>query len=143
MAYVDDCVFCKILLGQIPSCKVFEDDLLLAFLDLAPFNFGHTIIVPKDHHHSSTTLGDNYLSRMMQVAPRLGAAIMRATGAEGFNLLLNNGRVAGQVVPHVHLHVIPRFADDSLIMTPTTKKYANQQEMAEWAQKISERCQDV
>ncbi|HOG50088.1 MAG TPA: HIT family protein [Lentisphaeria bacterium] len=143
MPYVDDCVFCKILQKQIPSVSVYEDDLVLAFLDIAPFNFGHALIVPKDHHHSCTTLGDDYLARMMQVAPRIAAAIMRATEAEGFNLFLNNGSVAGQVVPHVHLHILPRFANDGVLMTASTRKYDSTQAMTDLAEKIKQRITHV
>ena len=139
MPYADDCVFCKILQKQIPAVSVYEDDLVLAFLDIAPFNFGHTVVVPKDHHHSCTTLGGDYLARMMQVAPRIAAAIMRATEAEGFNLFLNNGSVAGQVVPHVHLHILPRFAHDGVLMTASTRKYDSPQTMTDLAEKIKQR----
>lgn len=135
MPLVDDCVFCKILKGEIPCTKVYEDDMVLAFLDIAPFNYGHTVIVPKDHQHSSTTIGVDYLSAMIAVAPKIGAALMRATGAEGFNIIQNNGRVAGQSVPHVHFHVIPRFADDDIVITAKGKKYAEGQ-MAELTAKI-------
>ena len=143
MPYVDDCVFCKILQKQIPSVSVYEDELILAFLDIAPFNFGHALIVPKDHHHSCTTLGDDYLARMMQAAPRIAAAIMRATEAEGFNLFLNNSSVAGQVVPHVHLHILPRFANDGVLMTASTRKYDSTQAMTDLAEKIKQRITHV
>ena len=138
MALVDDCVFCRILKGEIPSCKVYEDDKVLAFLDIAPFNFGHTVIVPKDHHHSVTTLGDEYLSAMFVIAPKLATAIMTATGAEGFNLMLNNGHVAGQVVPHAHLHIVPRFADDAVLVSASEKAYESTEAMAEMAAKIQQ-----
>ena len=64
---VDDCVFCRIIKGEIPCTKIYEDDMVLAFLDIAPFNFGHTIIVPKDHHHSITTLGSDYLNAIINL----------------------------------------------------------------------------
>ena len=136
MALVDDCVFCRILKGEIPCCKVYEDDKVLAFLDIAPFNFGHTVIVPKEHNHSVTTLPEEYLSAMFVVAPKLAVAIMTATGAEGFNLVLNNGHVAGQVVPHAHLHILPRFADDDVLITASSKAYATPEEMSDMAEKI-------
>lgn len=135
MALADDCVFCKILKGEIPCTKIYEDDMVLAFLDIAPFNPGHTVIVPKEHQHSSTAIDTEYLKAIIAIAPKIGAALMRATGAEGFNILQNNGRVAGQVVPHVHFHVIPRFADDDLQITASTKKYADFAEMTALAEK--------
>lgn len=137
MALVDDCAFCRIIKGEIPSAKVYEDELVLVFLDIAPFNLGHSLVVPKDHHHSVTTLPAEYLARMMSVAARVAPAIMRATGAEGFNLFLNNGSVAGQVVPHSHLHILPRFANDGVIIQAASKKYDNPAAMQELATEIS------
>ncbi len=136
MALADDCVFCRILKGEIPSCRVYEDDLVLAFLDIAPFNPGHMVIVPKDHHHSCTTLPEETAGRMMAVAAKLGAAVMRATGAEGFNLFLNNGAVAGQAVPHTHLHVLPRFVSDKVLIEAPVQKYESPEAMQEMAAKI-------
>ena len=136
MALVDDCVFCRIIKGEIPCCKVYEDEKVLAFLDIAPFNFGHTVIVPKEHCHSVTTLPEDYLSAMFVIAPKLAVAIMTATGAEGFNLVLNNGHVAGQVVPHAHLHILPRFADDAVLISASSKAYANSDDMSKMAEKI-------
>lgn len=135
---VDDCVFCRIIKGEIPCTKIYEDDKILAFLDIAPFNPGHTVIVPKDHHHSITTLGQDYLTAIITLAPAIGTALMRATGAEGFNIVQNNGRVAGQTVPHVHFHVIPRFADDDVLISAPAKKYDDAAAMAELAAKIQE-----
>ena len=136
MALVNDCVFCKIIKGEIPCSKVYEDDMVLAFLDIAPYNPGHTVIVPKEHQVSSTVLPEEYLCAMIKVAPKIGAALMRATGAEGFNIVQNNGRVAGQAVPHVHFHVIPRFADDKVRFLGGDTKYSGAEEMNELAEKV-------
>ena len=132
----DNCLFCKIAAGAIPSAKVYEDDKVLAFLDIAPFNPGHTIIVPKTHCVSSTELDPQFLAAIAVVAPRIGAALVRAAKAEGFNLLLNNGRVAGQVVPHVHAHVIPRRADDQIVISAPGGKYDSPEAMQELAEAI-------
>lgn len=136
MPLVDDCVFCKIIKGEIPCSKLFEDDLILVFLDIAPFNFGHALVVPKDHHHSITTLPASFHAGMMETASKVAVAQMRALKAEGFNLVLNNGRCAGQEVPHVHLHVIPRFVDDQPIFKVSKKKYENIDEMQKTAENI-------
>ncbi len=137
MALVNDCVFCRIIKGEIPSAKVYEDELVLVFLDIAPFNFGHCVVVPKDHHHSVTTLPAEYLARMMSVAARVAPAIMRATGAEGFNLFLNNGAVAGQVVPHAHVHILPRLVNDGVIIKAAAKQYDGPAAMQTLATAIS------
>ncbi len=136
MSLEENCIFCKIVRGEIPCCKVYENDLVLAFLDLAPFNFGHTLVIPKQHSHSITTLGDDYLAAMMQAAAKIAPAILRVTKAGGFNLLLNNGSVAGQEVPHAHLHIIPRFVDDAGLLHVAKKSYG-EGEMAAMAAQIA------
>lgn len=115
-----DCVFCRIVAGELPCDQVYEDDLVLAFLDIAPLSAGHTLLIPKVHHTSVTTLPTAHGARLMQVAGQLGAALLRVTDGDGFNLLLSNGACAGQVVPHVHLHVIPRHPDDGIVLPART-----------------------
>jgi histidine triad (HIT) family protein len=138
---IRDCVFCKIVQGQIPCDKVYEDDLVLAFLDIAPLTLGHTLIIPKEHHTSITTLPVACCARMMEVAPRLGSALMRATEAGGFNLLLANGTVAGQVVPHTHLHVVPRQVDDAVVMPTSHIAYPSSEVKLEILAKARARLQ--
>jgi histidine triad (HIT) family protein len=136
MPLIEDCVFCKIIRGEIPCSQLYEDDQVLAFLDIAPFNYGHALVIPKDHHHSITTLPSDFHARIMAVASKVAVAQMRALKAEGFNLVLNNGRCAGQEVPHVHLHVIPRFVDDQPIFKAAKKKYDSTEEMLKTAESI-------
>ena len=135
MSLEENCIFCKIVRGEIPCCKVYENDLVLAFLDLAPFNYGHTLVIPKQHSHSITTVPEEYLAAMMKAAARIAPAILRVTKAGAFNLLLNNGSVAGQEVPHVHLHIIPRFVDDAVLLHAGKKAYG-EGEMAQMAAQI-------
>ncbi len=136
MPLVKECVFCKIIRGEIPCCKVYEDDLILAFLDIAPFNIGHTVIIPKDHQNSITTLDEIYANRIIKIAPKIGVALMRTINAEGFNLFLNNGSVAGQTVWHCHMHVLPRFAGDKVVISSEPQKYDSMDQMAELAGKL-------
>ena len=136
MGLIDNCVFCKIIRAELPCSKLYEDELVIAFLDIAPFNFGHALIVPKDHHHSCTTLPEEYLKQIMLVGNKIAVAQMRALKAEGFNFILNNGPCAGQEVPHVHLHVIPRFVDDQPIFRASKKKYDNNSQMQNIAEEI-------
>ncbi len=133
-----NCVFCKIIAGEIPSAKVYEDDKVLAFLDIAPFNFGHTLVIPKAHCHCFTELPADDLAAMMAAAQKLAVALMRATGAPAYNLLMNNGQVAGQEVPHVHLHIIPRQVDDTVAFSAPQKHYEGD-ELTELAEKIRQR----
>ena len=133
-----NCVFCKIIAGEIPCAKVYEDERVLAFLDIAPFNFGHTLVVPKAHCHCFTEIPAEDLAAMMAAAQKLAVALMRATGAPAYNLLMNNGQVAGQEVPHAHLHIIPRHVDDTVAFSAPQKHYEGD-ELAELSAKIRER----
>lgn len=134
----EHCVFCKILAGEIPSAKVYEDDKVMAFLDIAPFNLGHTLVVPKPHCHGLSDMPDDFRDALFAAAARLAPVVLRVTGATGFNLLLNNGQTAGQEVPHAHLHIIPRFADDKVLLSAPQKAYQGG-EMAEMQEKIRQK----
>ncbi len=109
-----DCVFCKIVAGQIPSARVFEDDACIAFLDIGPLADAHLLIVPKEHFEWITDIPAPQVAAVAQRIPQLARAVMKVTGAEGFNVLQNNGKVSGQAVPHVHFHILPRRQGDGL-----------------------------
>jgi histidine triad (HIT) family protein len=108
------CLFCKIIAGEIPSAKVLETDAALAFLDINPVNQGHVLLVPKEHHPSVAELSDEAAAETAQLLPRLTRVLLRATGADGLNIIVNNGRAAGQTIDHGHWHLIPRFTDDAV-----------------------------
>ena len=101
-------VFGKILTGEIPSHRVYEDEHVLAFLDVGPLSFGHTLVIPKECKAQLHELSDESAAALGRVLPRLCRAVLRATGATDYNVLQNNGRQAGQVVMHVHFHIIPK-----------------------------------
>jgi len=109
---MNDCLFCKIARKEIPATVVHENDRIVVFMDIKPVNAGHMLIVPKKHFDDYASTSEEALREMAVAAKRLGKAAMDALGAPGFNLAVNNGRVAGQLVDHVHLHVIPRFEGD-------------------------------
>jgi histidine triad (HIT) family protein len=132
-------VFCRIVAGEIPARIVFADDLVLAFLDIAPLNPGHTLVVPREHHCSITTVPAPTLARLLQVGAAAGAAVMHAVKADGFNLHLANGSVAGQVVPHAHLHIIPRFPADGVGIHWRAAAYASSAEADAVLQEIRKR----
>jgi histidine triad (HIT) family protein len=113
-----DCIFCKIISGELPCYKVFSDENCTAFLDLFPATSGHTLLVPRSHHEVLETMPPEEVSAVFARVPLLGKAIKAAVGAPSYNLLVNNGREAGQVVPHVHIHIIPRKPGDGLIRHP-------------------------
>lgn len=113
-----DCIFCKIVKGEIPSYKVYEDDETLAFLDIAPVNPGHTLVIPKDHFENLYTLPDEALTRLMLTAKKVALGVKKGIGADGINIAMNNGKAGGQVIFHAHLHVIPRIEGDGLKLWP-------------------------
>ena len=108
------CVFCKIARGEIPTAKVLETDHAVAFLDIDPVNLGHVLLVPKAHHATIADLPDDLAAATATLLPRLARAILAATGAGGLNVILNNGRAAGQTVDHGHWHLIPRSDGDAV-----------------------------
>ncbi|MDP3995219.1 MAG: HIT family protein [bacterium] len=109
---MQDCIFCKIVAGEIPSHKVYEDDEVLAFLDINPVNPGHTLVIPKEHYKDLLDTPPELASKLIQAVRDIAPAILKAVGADSFNLGLNNGATAGQVVFHTHLHIMPRFPND-------------------------------
>ena len=136
---MEGCIFCKIAKGEIPSVKIYEDELVMAFLDIAPINRGHSLVIPKDHHVSIATVPENVSGRLTLVAGRLGIAMKRALDAEGFNIHLADGSCAGQVVMHVHMHVIPRFLEDGFHWGWRQNRYENDGQKNEIARKIVEK----
>lgn len=130
-----DCIFCKIANGDIKSAKLYEDENIISFLDIAPSNKGHALVLPKKHFETLLDLPDEMSRSMISTAKRIAKALSAVTGSEGFNVLVNNKRVAGQVVPHVHMHVIPRFKDDSICLNWKPRNYKTN-EIEELAGKI-------
>jgi histidine triad (HIT) family protein len=105
-------IFARIIRGEIPCHKVYEDDRVLAFLDINPLSLGHTLVIPKEPAETLDMLSDESAAAVGRALPRICRAVLRATGARQFNVLQNNGPLAHQAVPHVHFHVIPRFGMD-------------------------------
>ena len=110
----ENCIFCKILAGEIPSTAVYEDDDFKAILDVNPAAQGHVIILPKNHAANIYELPDEDASKIMVVAKKIATAIEKAYRCDGVNILQNNGEAAGQTVFHLHVHVIPRFKGDTV-----------------------------
>ncbi len=116
MAASAHCIFCEIVAGREPASVVHDDDLVMAFMDIAPATEGYVIVVPKDHVPLLDDLDDETGARMFTVARRI-QTVLRASAlrCDGINLLLFDGEVAGQDVPHTHLHVVPRYAGDGVL----------------------------
>ena len=119
-----DCIFCKIIAGEIPCHKVYEDRRLLAFLDIAPFSPGHCLLIPKEHFSRLDECSPPVLQQLAQHLPAVAQALVKATQTDGYNVLLNNGRSAGQLVDHVHFHIIPRTPGDGVLSHTPAVPYA-------------------
>lgn len=117
-----ECIFCKIIKNEIPSSRVFEDEKLIAFLDINPVNKGHVLVVPKEHMETLLDISDNILKELMVTAKKIAKSMRKALKADGINIGMNNFPPAGQAVMHAHIHIIPRFENDGLQHWPS-KKY--------------------
>lgn len=122
----DDCVFCKIVRKEIPSVKIYEDEVCYCFLDIQPINKGHALVIPKAHSESIYTLPESDLLHCAKVIQKVAKGLKDAVRCDGLNVGMNNGRAAGQVVFHAHFHVIPRFLSDGLTHWPGKKMDAGQ-----------------
>jgi histidine triad (HIT) family protein len=133
---MNDCIFCKIVNKEIPATILFEDDDVLVFMDIGPIIKGHALVISKQHHDLVTETPDTILAKLHLTAKRIAKSQLNGLGADGVNIIQNNGTAAGQEVPHIHIHVIPRFNDDGHHWNWNAKKYENFEEMAELAEKM-------
>ncbi|MBI2612223.1 HIT family protein [Candidatus Kaiserbacteria bacterium] len=122
--HMPDCIFCKIIRGEIPSYKVYEDEKTLAFLDIRPVNAGHTLVAPKNHSNNIFDITPEDWMAVSEVVRKLAIAIEKGMKADGVNIAMNNREHAGQLVPHPHVHIIPRFKGDGLKLMPQ-RSYEN------------------
>ena len=130
----NNCIFCKIVSGELPSSKVYEDENVLAFLDIHPVNPGHTLVVTKKHFESVHDTPDDLICKIVIIAKKVANAIQAKLNAEGVNIGMNNGKAAGQIVFHSHIHVMPRYGNDSFKLWQG--KSSNTEERDKIAEKI-------
>ena len=123
------CIFCRIVRGELPSTKLYEDDEVLAFMDIGPIVKGHVLVIPKTHHDPVTNVPPALLAKIMVVVQKIAKAHLEELKADGVNIHQSNGPAAGQVVPHTHFHVIPRFKTDGHSWNWSAKKYENGDEL--------------
>jgi len=109
-----DCIFCKIINGDIPSVKIYEDDRVFAFMDINPLNEGHLLVIPKAHGATIHEIAEADFVAVMSATHKLAGAVKKALNPEGINLMQLNGKAANQVVPHLHVHIVPRWSGDGL-----------------------------
>jgi len=131
-----DCIFCKIVAGQVPCTKVYEDADAVAFMDIGPVVKGHTLVVPKTHHDRIVDTPPEVLRRLIVVVQKIAQAQIAGLKADGVNVSQANGKTAGQIVPHIHFHVIPRFESDGHKWNWTPKQYDDPAEMKQLADRI-------
>lgn len=125
----DDCIFCKIAAGEIPSRKIYEDKDLIAIMDLSPTSKGHSLIIPKEHYTNIYDIDEEIAGKVMKTAKKLATKMTVALNCDGFNLLQNNGETAGQTMFHFHMHLIPRYKDADNNMLKFTSVSFSDEEM--------------
>ncbi len=133
----DECVFCKMVAGQIPVIKIYEDEVVLAFLDIGPVSDGHTLVIPKQHFEKLHDCPAELLGRVSSRLGKIAKAVAAGMNSDGYNVLCNNGRSAGQLVEHLHFHIIPRNTGDGVFNRWPAYKY-EEGKMEEIATKIRE-----
>ena len=130
------CVFCAIIRGQSPVAKVYEDSTFLAFMDKYPITSGHTLVLPKYHYGDLFQMTEDEVGNLYRVVHTIASAVYSATGAQGLNTGQNNGKAANQIVPHVHVHIIPRYEKDSRDGKWPSRKVSEYRELEEIANRI-------
>lgn len=136
MSNQTNCIFCNIVQKKVPYVSIYNSDNFIAFLDINPVNKGHTLIVPTKHVETMFDVDPSLGSDLLSIVQHIGSAVMKATSAEGINIIQNNYVAAGQEVPHLHWHIIPRFIGD-LCIHWEKGKYKNHQEMIDIATNIN------
>jgi len=119
----DDCLFCKIVSGKIPAEKIYEDEDILAFMDIGPISDGHSLVIPKHHCEWLHECPPEVLSKVASQLGKIAGAVASAMNSDGYNILCNNGRAAGQLVKHLHFHIIPRNVSDGVFNRWPSYKY--------------------
>ncbi len=128
------CLFCDILDGKRDGHFLYEDDSHVAFLDKYPIDFGHSLILPRKHHEKITDMNPEDVGAVFSLVPKIAKAILDATNADAFSIAQNNGRAAKQIIPHVHIHLIPRYNNKGTVWTK--RQISNHDDLSELAKKI-------
>ena len=133
-----DCIFCKIIAGEIPSSKVYEDDQVVAFLDISQVTPGHTLVVPKQHFRNLLEMDADSASQLFARVPDIARKVMKATGAAGMNIINNNEEIAGQTVFHTHVHLAPRYEETDGLQISFETHEPDFSALAQLAEKIAQ-----
>jgi histidine triad (HIT) family protein len=128
------CIFCDILEGKREGHIVYEDEKHIAFLDKYPIDDGHTLVIPKKHYERITDMDSNDVGELFSLIPKIAKAVLLGAGADSFSLAQNNGKAAKQIIPHVHVHIIPRYNDKGTVWTK--RQIPSADVLSELSQKI-------
>lgn len=140
----DKCIFCQIASKQLPTNVVYEDDYVIAFLDIRPSNPGHTLVVPKKHYETLIDVPEEEAAHLIKAVKHVAEGMVAAMNAEGFNILQNNREAGYQLIPHMHFHVVPRFKNDGLQLGNIRQgSYKDEQEMKDVAARIKSNVRPV
>ena len=129
-----ECIFCDVMDGKLPSYMIYDDDDCLAILDKYPIDNGHSLIITRQHYEKITDMSIDDVSRLFSKVPKIINAIIKATGADAFSIAQNNGKSAKQIIPHVHIHLIPRYNKTGTLWTK--RKIMSDDELKQLAEKI-------
>ena len=129
-----ECIFCNMINGKLPSHMIYDDDDCLAILDKYPIDNGHSLIITRQHYEKITDMSIDDVSRLFSKVPKIINAIIKATGADAFSIAQNNGKSAKQIIPHVHIHLIPRYNATGTLWTK--RKIMSDDELKQLAEKI-------
>jgi histidine triad (HIT) family protein len=132
---VESCIFCRIAQKQVPASLVFEDEKVMAFLDIRPLNEGHTLVIPKAHYESIFDIPQDLIAYLHEVTKQVAIAVEKATKADGLSIVQQNGEAAGQEILHLHIHIIPRYQGQEL-PSPSKIPEANREKLSQTAAKI-------
>jgi histidine triad (HIT) family protein len=134
-----DCIFCKIVAGTIPCTRIYEDEAVLAFMDIMPLNRGHLLVIPKEHFETMDEMDPEQYGHIAAVICKMAKAVRAALNPDGLNVMQLNGKAANQVVPHVHMHLVPRWAGDGLTISAWEPVSGDKDEIAAAADAIRAR----
>ncbi|MCP3872102.1 MAG: HIT family protein [Desulfobacteraceae bacterium] len=131
-----DCLFCKIINGEIPCTKIYENDKVLSFMDISPMNEGHLLVIPKTHGATILELPETDFLAVMAATKKIAQAANKALNPDGINILQLNGEAANQVVPHLHVHIVPRWDGDGLTVSQWVPVPGDMEQIGQIAEKI-------
>ena len=136
---MDNCLFCKIIKGEIPCVKVYEDNDVLGFLDISQTTLGHTLVIPKDHYDNFLFVPNDLLGKCFSAVQKIAQALVSGLGAKGVNILVNTNEIAGQTIMHFHIHVIPRYSSTDNVRLEFTPAQIEKLNLPDIARNISDK----